>query len=182
MKGGEELDNEELRIKLIALHSGDKISFEEIYDDLKTPMYTIILRITQNKSLSEDILQEVFVKLFQSPPKPPINNPRAYLFQIARNLAIDNVRKRQQFIDLESIENIVYLPTDDLSQKLDIDHAMKTLTLHECQIVSLHINGGLKFREIADIMNIPLGTVLWKYQKALGRLRLVLSQDVTKKD
>lgn len=52
---------------------------------------------------------------------------------------------------------------------------MKTLPLQECQIVSLHINGELKFREIADMMGIPLGTVLWKYQKALGRLRSILS-------
>jgi RNA polymerase sigma-70 factor (ECF subfamily) len=94
-------------------------------------MYTIVLRITQDKKLSEDILQEVFIILYQSPPKPPIKNPRAYIFQIAHNLAIDNVRK--------------------------------------------HINGKLKFREIADMMDIPLGTVLWKYQKAVGRLRSILS-------
>lgn len=181
MKGGkdlEKLSNEELRIKLIALHSGDKIAFEEIYNDLKKPMYTIILRILQDKSLSEDILQEVFVKLFQSPPKPSVKNPRAYLFQIARNLAIDNVRKRRQFVDLESIENIVYLIPEDPCQKVDIENAIKTLPLQESQIVSLHINGALKFREIVDIMDIPLGTVLWKYQKALGRLRHILSKDI----
>lgn len=169
------LNNEELRIKLNALQSGDKIAFEEIYNNLKTPIYTIILRITQNKSLSEDILQEVFVKLYQSPPKPSIKNPRAYIFQMARNLAIDNVRKLPQFTDWENMENIVNLPTDDILHKLDIEHAMKTLPLQECQIVSLHINGGLKFREIADMMEIPLGTVLWKYQKSLGQLRTILS-------
>jgi RNA polymerase sigma factor (sigma-70 family) len=169
------VNNEELCVKLIALRNGDKIAFEEIYKHLKTPMYTIILRIIQDKALSEDILQEVFIKLYQSPPTPPIKNPRAYIFQIARNLAIDNVRKRPQFADLESIENIVYLPTDDFSQKTDINYAMKTLPLQECQIVSLHINGELKFREIADMMDIPLGTVLWKYQKSIKRLRTIIS-------
>lgn len=172
------MSNEELLKRIVALHNGDKIAFEEIYKYLKTPMYTIILRITQDKALSEDILQEVFIKLYQSPPKPPIKNSRAYIFQMARNLAIDNVRKQPQFADLESIENIVYLPTDDFSQKMDIDHALKTLPLQECQIVSLHINGQLKFREIAAMMDIPLGTVLWKYQKAVGRLRFILSGGV----
>ncbi len=172
------MSKEELQKKLVALRNGDKTAFEEIYKHLKTPMYTIILRITQDKAESEDILQEVFIKLYRSPPKPPIKNPRAYIFQIARNLAIDSVRKQPQFADLESIENIVYLPTDDFSMKMDIDHAMKTLPLQECQIVSLHINGELKFREIADMMDIPLGTVLWKYQKALNRLRSILSGGV----
>lgn len=173
------MDNESLRDKLIALHSGDKIAFEEIYNHLKTPMYTIILRITQDRSLSEDILQEVFLKLYQSPPKPPIRKPRAYLFQMARNLAIDNVRKLPQHAHWDSVENLVYLPLDDFlddfSSKMDIDLAIKTLPLKESQIVSLRINGGLKFREISDVMDMPLGTVLWRYQKAIKQLRSILS-------
>ncbi len=166
------MNKQELRQKLLAMQNGDKIAFEEIYEQLKTPIYTIILRITQDNALSEDILQEVFLKLYRSPLKPQIENPRAYLFQMARNLAIDNVRKQQpRFADLESIENLAYLPTDDFSLRMDIDHAMKRLPLQERQIVSLHINGELKFREIANMMDIPLGTVLWKYQKAIKWLR-----------
>jgi len=172
VKGGERVNKQQLRQKLLAMQNGDKIAFEEIYEQLKTPIYTIILRITQDNALSEDILQEVFLKLYRSPLKPQIENPRAYLFQMARNLAIDNVRKQQpRFADLESIENLAYLPTDDFSLRMDIDHAMKRLPLQERQIVSLHINGELKFREIANMMDIPLGTVLWKYQKAIKWLR-----------
>ncbi len=166
------MNKQELRQKLLAMQNGDKIAFEEIYEQLKTPIYTIILRITQDNALSEDILQEVFLKLYRSPLKPQIENPRAYLFQMAHNLAIDNVRKQQpRFADLESIENLAYLPTDDFSLRMDFDHAMKRLPLQERQIVSLHINGELKFREIANMMDIPLGTVLWKYQKAIKWLR-----------
>lgn len=177
------MDNESLQEKFIALQSGDQIAFEELYDHLKTPIYTIILRITRDRSLSEDILQEVFLKLYQLPPKPPIKNPRAYLFRMARNLAIDNVRKLPQYANWESVENIVYLPIedflDDWTAKMDIDRAMKTLPLQECQIVSLRINGGLKFREISDVMDMPLGTVLWRYQKAIKQLRSILSGGAT---
>jgi RNA polymerase sigma-70 factor (ECF subfamily) len=175
VKGDQRVNKDELQLKLVALRNRDRSALEEIYNYLKTPVYTIILRITQDKTLSEDILQEVFIKLYQLPPTPPIKNPRAYIFQMAHNLAVDSVRKLPQFADLDSIENIVYLPTEDFSMKMDIDHAMKTLPSQECQIVSLHINGELKFREIADMMDIPLGTVLWKYQRAIGRLRSVLS-------
>jgi RNA polymerase sigma factor (sigma-70 family) len=178
MKGGLRVNKDELCHRLIALQDGDRLAFEEIYNNLKTPVFTIILRIVQDKALSEDILQDVFIKLYQSPPKPPIKNPRAYIFQMARNLAIDNVRKMSQFADLDSVENIVYHPAEDFSMKMDMNHAMKTLPLQECQIVSLRINGELKFREIADMMEIPLGTVLWKYQRAIGRLRSILSGGV----
>lgn len=169
------MSNEELVKKLVALREGDTVALEEIYRQLKTPIYTIILRITRDKTLSEDILQEVFIKLFQLPPKTLFKNPRAYIFQIARNLAIDHVRKQPQFTDLENLEDLGYHPTDDFSMKLDIDHALNSLPSQECQIVSLHINGELKFREIADMMDIPLGTVLWKYRKAITQLRSILS-------
>lgn len=172
------MSNEELTKKLIALRSGDRAAFEEIYNRLKTPMYTLILRIVRDKGSAEDILQEVFIKLYRSPPEPSIKNPRAYLFQMARNLAIDCVRKQPPFAGLEDIENLVYLPAEDFSIKMDIDRAMKALPLQECQIVSLHLNGELKFKEIAKMMGIPLGTVLWKYQKAVGRLRSILSGGV----
>lgn len=169
------MDNERLKNKLIALQSGDRTAFEEIYNHLKTPMYTIILRITRDRSLSEDILQEVFLKLYQSPPKPPIKNPRAYLFQMARNLAIDHVRKLPRYANGESAEYSAHLPPDDFPLKMDIDQAMKTLALRDCQVVSLRINGGLKFREISEVMDIPLGTVLWRYRKAIQQLRSILS-------
>jgi len=113
-------------------------------------------------------LQEVFVKLYQSPPMGA-KNPRAYIFQMARNLAVDGVRTLPRFDELSDIENLVYLPDDDL--RMDIDTAMQTLPLRECQIVSLHVNGGLKFREIADMLGLPLGTASWKYHRAIKRLR-----------
>ena len=166
------MNNDELRAKLAALQAGDKTALEEIYDHLKTPMYTIILRITKDKSLSEDILQEVFVKLYQSPPMGA-KNPRAYLFQMARNLAVDGVRAQPQFAALNDAESLVYLPDNDL--KMDIDRALQSLPPQDCQIVSLHVNGELKFREIADMLGIPLGTAIWKYHRAIGRLRSHLS-------
>ena len=172
------MNNEELMSRLIALQNGDRTVFEEIYKGLQTPIYTVIFRITRDKSVAEDILQEVFVKLFVSLPKSPIKNPRAYIFQMARNLAIDGMRKQLQFVSLDDIENTVYLQVDDVTHKLDVENAMKTLPLNECQIVTLHINGELTFREISEIMSIPLGTVLWKYQKAIGKLRSIISGGV----
>ena len=173
------VNNAELQMKFAAMCTGDKTAFEEIYNHMKTPIFTVIFRITRDKSLSEDILQEIFLKIYRSPPTSKITNPRAYIFQMTRNLAIDSVRKQLQFSSLESIENHAYLPADDLPMKMDINSAMKVLPLSESQIVSFHINGELKFREIAMIMNMPLGTVLWKYQRAIKRLKIILSGGIS---
>ena len=169
------MNNNELAHKLNAIRNGDKIAFEELYNDLQTPIFTIINRITWDKTISEDILQEVFIKLFLSPPDPLIKNPRAYIFQIARNLAIDSVRKHTQSISLDEISETVPYPFDDFSLRIDIDDALKSIPAQECQIVTLHVIGELKFREISEIMAIPLSTVIWKYQKAIGKLKKILS-------
>jgi RNA polymerase sigma-70 factor (ECF subfamily) len=58
---------------------------------------------------------------------------------------------------------------------MDIDDALKTLPAQECQIVTLHIIGELKFREISEVMKIPLGTVYGRYKKAIGNLKKIFS-------
>jgi len=168
------MDKTQLQTKLISFFSGDRSSFEEIYNELKTPLYTIIFRITQNHSVAEELLHDVFIKLYGFSPDTPVKNPRAYIFKIARNLAIDEIRKSRQISDIDDPGQLIYLPAENVVQKLDIERALKTLPLTESQILTLHINGGFKFREIADITDLPLGTVLWKYRSSLNKLRIIL--------
>ena len=163
----------DLKNLLAAVRGGDRTAFESLYESLKTPLYTIILRVTCDAALSEDILQEIFLKLYLSPPEPSVN-PRAYICRMARNLAVDGVRKRKPTVDLEEAENCLYHPMPDLAQKMDVENALLMLPDRERQIVTLHINGELKFREIAGILVLPLGTVLWAYRKAIKQLRSIL--------
>ena len=169
------MNNAELACRFNSIRNGDKTAFEEIYNDMKTPVYTIILRITRDEPLSEDILQEVFVKLFVSPLEPSVKNPRAYVFQMARNLAINGTRSQVRHVSLDEISNTVHQSLDDFSWRVDMDDALKALPAQECEIVTLHIIGELKFREISGIMGIPLGTALWKYRQAIGKLQKSIS-------
>jgi len=129
--------------------------------------------MTRDWALAEDILQEVFLKLYLSPPEPSVN-PRAYLYRMARNSAIDSVRKRRSDVNLENAEQILCDPAEDLPQKIDTENAVQALPERERDIVTLHINGELKFREVAALLELPLGTVLWAYQKALRQLQTLL--------
>ena len=84
------------------------------------------------------------------------------------------MRKQQQHISLDDISDITHQPINDFALRMDIDNAMKSIPSQECQIVTLHVVGELKFREIAEIMKIPLGTALWKYQKAIAKLQKII--------
>jgi len=163
----------ELSQLLDSVRCGDKAAFEALYDNMKKPLFTIILRIVRDFALSEDILQELFLKIFLSPPKST-DNPRAYMCRMARNLALDSVRKQKPEAGLEDAEHHMWWPQDDLDAKLEIENAIMELAERERMIVTLHINGGLKFREVAETMEIPLGTALWVYRKAIGQLRSIL--------
>ena len=163
------MTDNELCAKLDAVRQGDMTAFEEIYNDLKTPVMTVAVRMTGDRHTAEDILQEVFVRLFQAPPDPRIKKPRAYIFRMVRNLAVDGMRK-QQPLSLEDYEDTLQSNDADAAARLDIEAAMLALSGEERQIVALHLNGGLKFREIAGMTETPLGTVLWRYQKAIKRL------------
>lgn len=169
------MSDTELYEAIAELRQGGANTFEQIYTELNAPLFTTILRITRDRGLSEDILQEVFLKLYRSPPGPEVRNPRAYLFRMARNQALDILRSRPKDAALEELLDLPQPKPDDPGQRLDLERAFSALTLEERQLTALRLNGGLKFREIAAIMGEPLGTVLWRYRKAVEKLRILLN-------
>ncbi len=165
------MTDSQLRQAFTRLSAGEQQALAEIYDKLSTPLYTIALRITGNRELAEDTVQELFLKLQSSPPKE-LSKPRAYLFKAARNTALDTLRKNPPH---ESMEEHTEIPAPISESSHDISAALAALPEQQRSIVTLHINAGLKFREIAEITSTPLGTVLWRYNKALSVLREILN-------
>lgn len=153
---------------------GDKEAFAHIYNELKQPVLTIARRILHSSEAAEDVTQEVFVRLFVSPPDSSVRNPRAWIFQMVHNLSIDALRKKQ----CADIEDVAAAHDDDsqgVILRMDIEMAMNSLTCEEREIVSLHLNGGLKFDEIAHIMGLSTPATYRRYRKALKTLRDLLN-------
>ncbi len=166
----------ELRQALAQLKNGERSALAEIYDDLSTPIYTIALRITGSRVLAEDAVQELFMKLQSSPPPADIAKPRAYIFKAARNCALDMLRREPVH---ESTEDHCDIPAPEREDTSDISAALSMLPEEQRSIVVLHINAGLKFREISEATETPLGTVLWRYNKALATLRDILNGGIS---
>lgn len=156
------------------MRHGDKEAFAQIYNELKQPVLTIVCRITRSKETAEDITQEVFVKLFTSPPDSSVNNPRAWIFQMARNLSIDALRKKQ-CADIDGVELTADDETQDIAMKLDVERAIGTLPCTEREILSLRLNGDLQFGEIARIVGLSVPSTYRRYRKAIRTLRDLLN-------
>ena len=171
------MNNDQLKFYFDKIRNGDKNAFEKLYSDMKIPLYTIIYRITKNKEQSEDVLHDLFIKLYQSPPLPSVNNFRAYIFKMAHNLALNSIRKLQTEKTNDNLNDEAV--QDDIITQIDVSEAMKRLPSIENEIVSLHLYGDLKFKEISKILELPMGTVLWRYRKAIHKMRDYLKGEIT---
>ena len=154
-----------------AFRQKDYASFDEFYGLTKKQVFFAIASIIKDQDLVEDLMQDTYIRFLEKIDQYQSNqNPYAYLSTIGRNLAINlyNKRKRTVYND-EIFEQI---PSDDeTSDEMDIHAMLSHLDLDERQVVTLHIVNNLKFREIAKIMDKPLGTVQWLYHKALRVLK-----------
>src|SRR5699024_317652 len=100
----------------------------------------------------------------------------AWIFQMARNLAIDYMRKRKYHSSLSTATKQDHNTLEHtVSTKLDIESALQQLPSTDQEMVTLHLNGDLKFREIAKLVDKPLGTVLWRYKKSIRTYRHIMA-------
>lgn len=159
-----------LRELFTRIQNGDKESFANVYQELKQPVYTICWRITQSKETAEDITHDVFVKLYSSPPDASVKNVRAWVFQVARNLAIDALRKKTRMAEQDEI-NIIEDEYSHIHLRMDMETALGKIPCDEREILTLHLNADLSFKEISSIVKLSLPATYRKYRKALKRLQ-----------
>lgn len=156
------------------IQNGDREAFSCLYQELKQPVYTICYRITQSRETAEDITHDVFVKLFRSPPDASVNNIRAWIFQMARNLSIDALRKKSRTAEHDEEIDIVD-SYDHIHLRMDIEAALRKLPSEEREILTLHLNAELGFKEISNIVGLSLPATYRKYRKALKTIQKELN-------
>jgi RNA polymerase sigma-70 factor, ECF subfamily len=151
----------------------DYQAFDTFYQLTKKQVFFSIITIIKDENLVEDIMQDAYLKFLNSIDK--VNDSKnvvAYLSRIARNLAIDLYNERKKEIYSEEVfENLLDEDTYDEEQQEDILKMLDLLDSTEKEIITLHVINELKFREISDMMEKPLGTVLWIYQKGIKKLK-----------
>ncbi len=148
--------------------------FDEFYNSTKKTVFFAIAAIIKDNSTIDDLMQDTYVKFLENiskyQHKTSIN---AYLSTIAHNIAINHYNREKRLVHDEEVIDYV---SDDTSKKPNYEQIealemLKTLDDVSREIVVLHIINDLKFKEIAGIVNKPLGTVLWIYNKAIKELK-----------
>ncbi|MFH1230594.1 MAG: sigma-70 family RNA polymerase sigma factor [Planctomycetota bacterium] len=133
-------------------------------------LFNFIYRMTKNTALSEDILQEVFLRVIKNIKRfvPERESSfRQWLYQIAINLCRDNFKRRQEFSSM-GLESISKLPQ---TNPYEIEDLIAGLPKEQKEVVLLKVYSGLTFREIADTLKCPINTAISRMHYALKSLR-----------
>lgn len=160
------------------MKSGDKSALHEVYEVYIGYIYSIVLQTVSNREDAEDVTSEFFMKLWRlADTYRGGNGHRAWMAAIARNMAVDLVRKTkreiltEEFTDTEAEHASGACVEQEVISDVSLQQALGMLKSGEREVVNLKIMGELTFQEIADILDIPLGTVTWRYQNAIKKLR-----------
>jgi len=156
------------------LQNGNIEVFDDIYYQTKNIIYYSIFIILKDHQLSEDIMQDTYLKaLNKIHTYKRKAHFKSWIVTIAKNLAINeyNRRKKEMLIDLNEKEYILGNTASTVENEILIKQIFKVLSDIEKEVVLLHVVGDLKHREIAKLLNKPLGTITWMYNQAIKKLK-----------
>ena len=162
-----------------------------LFEQLRSPVFRYLLRKTRNAGDAEDLTQEAFLRLCRHlQEERPLDNPKAWLFTVANNLAIDRIRNESNVMDLDES---TWREIEDSRSGLQIDPE-KLLLQHErhdrlhiavlnltpLQRQCLHMRAeGLRYREIAVLLGISMSTVADAVRRATVNLAREFDTEVS---
>ncbi len=165
--------------------SADAKRFEILYDYFSPVLFGIIKKIVKQDKLAEDILQESFLKIWNSAQFYDSDKSRLFtwILNIARNTAIDYIRSKQGKLDkkLQSVDGLLNINEPHSTTGREYEHIglkkiVTNLKTEHTEIINLSFFEGYTHSEIAEKLQIPLGTVKTRCRNALLTMRKSLSE------
>lgn len=124
-----------------------------------------------NRSDAEDIVQDAFLKIAST--TTPISNPKAYLFRIVANGCVDTMRHNSKLKPLEA--TLQTPPRSEESEAEEeyrrIERLLTQLPDSQTEVIRLHIHAGLKFTEIAEMLEEPVTTIKSRFASGIEKLK-----------
>lgn len=161
--------------------AGNMQALALLYEKTNTDVYGFALSIVKNPQTAQDVMQETYLKILSAAGTyQPQGKPMAWIFTIVRNLSLTKLREgstAQLPIDTQWDLAEDADPIQQATDRLVLQGALELLTQQEREIVMLHSVSGLKHREIAQMLALPLSTVLSKYNRALRKLQKYMEQE-----
>lgn len=158
---------------------GNVKAMDLLYDNYADALYGVSLRIVGNESIASDVLQDSFVKIWQSSKSydPAKGRLFTWLMRIVRNKSIDAVRKKNRKAEIQSELKVVYdgdgSSSPDPSIKQDLKTVLSELDGEQRDLIEHSYILGYSHPEIAKKFDLPLGTVKTRIRKAMTDLRTI---------
>jgi RNA polymerase sigma-70 factor (ECF subfamily) len=162
--------NDQLEELIMQIGKNDNVAFENLYRSCDKAVFCYVLSITKSKMLAEDIMQDTFLRIRSTAPSYQcMGKPMAWILRIAKNSALMYIRKHSHEIsvDYSSDEHLLGGYEDNRDDIILLNASLKYLNDKQREILFLYAVVGFKHREIAVQLQIPLGTVLWNYHRAV---------------
>lgn len=184
-----ELPDEQLMERVRA---GDGRAIATLYDRYGVLVFSLALRMLNDRESAEELVQEVFLRAWRQAAsyQPGLGRLSTWLLGIARNLAVDELRRRgarpqRAGGDTEERLNQIASPRNEdpaeqvsaATQRQEIQRALQELPEAQRQVIELAYYGGLTQSEIAERLGDPLGTVKTRMRLATRKLRDLLRED-----
>jgi RNA polymerase sigma-70 factor (ECF subfamily) len=167
--------------------SGDSKALAKIYEDHRRNLLRIAAGLLNPASLAEDIVHDVFVQLARSPEKVRLQgNLRSFLATCVVNRVrnANAAAKRRQVGGLQEAEMVAsehpgperWIITNE--RAILLNNALARLPYEQREVVVLHLQAGMKFRDIAKSQSASINTVQSRYRYGMGKLRSLLDGEV----
>lgn len=191
------MTDEEFQTAVDALARGDKNALKHIYEAYIRLIYAVVFDVVKHREEAEDITSEFFIKLIRIAGGFRKGSPhKAWMVKIARNMAIDSLRKsRREVLEYAADDTGQGENGDgggkiacagakehaaDVEQKAvfaeDMRLAMQCLKPKEKEVIDMKLLGQFTFKEIAGLTGQPMGTVTWLYNEGIQKLRRCLAE------
>jgi RNA polymerase sigma-70 factor (ECF subfamily) len=162
---------------------GDERAFSIIVRTYQLPVYNYVLRLVGDRSLAEDLTQEVFLRVYQGLPRFSLRSKfTTWLFQVTKNRVLDELRALERrpraVVELEDAPplEIVDAPVERVEMLEAVWRAVEGLSVDLKMALLLRDVVGLSYVEIADSLEITLATVKWRIYKAREEVQLELAR------
>ena len=163
---------------------GDERAFTLIVRMYETPVYNYVLRLVGDRSLAEDLTQEVFLRVFQGLPKFSLRcRFTTWLFQVTKNRVLDELRATERrprltvaLDDIPPLE-VIDPPVEQVEVMDALWRSVEELNVDLKMALLLRDVVGLSYTEIADSLEITLATVKWRIYKAREEVQLSLARE-----
>jgi RNA polymerase sigma-70 factor (ECF subfamily) len=165
------------------LKQRSQTAFSYLYDNYSGALYSVIFSILQNKELADDVLQEVFIKIWRQIEQYNSEKGRLFtwLVNISRNASIDTLRSKSYHLQKQNREltENVYSAAGSINietDKIGLRKIVNRLKQDHKVLIELAYFQGYTQDEISKILEIPLGTVKTRLRGAIIQLREFLKK------